>query len=72
MLSGVPRGSVLGPLLFRVLINYLCSAVRYSKYLLFADDVKIYRYIKSPYDNWLLQSDINSVPSEVYFKLFFF
>jgi hypothetical protein len=30
------------PLLFNVFINDICDAVAYSKYLLFADDVRIY------------------------------
>jgi hypothetical protein len=52
---------VLVLLLFSVVINNLCSAVKYSNCLLFADDVKKCREIKSPYDSWLLQSDINNV-----------
>jgi len=42
VLSGVPQGNFLGPLFVIVFINDLCSAVKYSNFFLFADDVKIY------------------------------
>lgn len=41
VLSGVPQGSVLGPLLFLVYINHIASQLS-CKYKIFADDLKIY------------------------------
>jgi len=43
VLSGIPQGTVLGPLLFLIYINDLCD--NFSKLFLFADDAKIYSYI---------------------------
>jgi hypothetical protein len=59
--SGVPQGSVLGPFLFNVFINDLCNSIKHCNFLFFADDLKIFRVVKSPHVCLLFQSDINSV-----------
>jgi hypothetical protein len=61
VLSGVPQGSILGPLLFNIFINNISAKINHSKFLLFADDLKIYRNIKSAEDCKVLQVDIDAV-----------
>ena len=56
--SGVPQGSVLGPLLFTMFVNEIPSIVS-SPVLLFADDTKIFRVIRNGEDYTALQSDLD-------------
>jgi len=56
-ISGIPQGSVLGPLLFVVYINNLLDNL-HSTWLLFTDDTKLFRKITSEADAKELQKDI--------------
>ena len=60
VLSRVPQGSVLGPVLFHSFINDLPDNIR-SSVRLFADDCVLYRNIKSPIDCQILQDDLSSL-----------
>ena len=58
--SGIPQGSVLGPILFVVFINDLPRVIK-NCCKLFADDAKTYSAIQSKDDTVSLQNDINSL-----------
>jgi ribonuclease P/MRP protein subunit RPP40 len=58
--SGVPQGTVLGPLLFLCHINDLPTKVK-SSVRLFADDCLLYREINSVEDHIALQEDLSSL-----------
>ena len=56
--SEIPKGSVLGPILFVIYINDLPEIVE-SQIYLFADDTKLYRTISDINDQEILQKDLN-------------
>jgi hypothetical protein len=58
--SGVPQGSVLGPLLFLMYINDLSYHIN-CNFLLFADDLKIFHGIHSLADCQSLQKDLDLI-----------
>ena len=60
VMSGVPQGTVVAPLLFPCYINDLPENVS-SKVRLYADDVLIYNTIHSKEDYLMLQQDLNSL-----------
>ena len=62
VLSGVPEGSILGPLLFTCYVANLPDHIKTSC-LPYADDVKIFHRICSPEDACLLQADLDRLSS---------
>ena len=60
VLSGVPQGSILEPVLFLIFINDLPDNIRASARL-FADDCVLYSNINSLTDCQILQNDLNSL-----------
>ena len=60
VISGVPQGSVLGPILFLIYINDLENEIG-SNILKFADDTKMFRRVESQEDRHKLQVDLNKL-----------
>ena len=60
VLSGVPQGSILVPLLFVIYINDIDESVA-SKVLKFVDDTKIYRTVNSPAAIDSLRADLSNL-----------
>ena len=58
VVSGVPQGSVLGPVLFLIFINDLPDNIN-SRTRLFADDCTLFRQISSETNQHLLQEDLD-------------
>ena len=60
VLSGVPQGSIIGPLLFVLFINDITACLSAGTNIaIYADDTKIWRSISSNEDHLILQNDLS-------------
>jgi hypothetical protein len=61
--SGVPQGSILGPLLYAAYLYDVGKCFKYANYLMYADDTKVYMRIKDFSDCVNLQDDLHRLNS---------
>ena len=65
-LSGVPQGSVLGPLLFILYIDEIARLpLSEGTIVIYADDICLYRPIHSPHDLLVLQKDVDMLAAAI-------
>ena len=60
--SGVPQGSIIGPLLFSITVASLRPLHNNSRMIKYADDISLLHFIRCPKDD-LLQSEFNHIKS---------
>ena len=61
--SGVPQGLILGPALFLLYVNNLPEVITKSQVVMFADDTKVYKEVKSQDAGATSQQDLHSLSS---------
>ena len=72
VLSGVPQGTVLGTLLFLIMISGINKVITSSKLVSFADDTRVYSNIAKADDCNNLQYDLNSIYNRAVHNNMFF
>ena len=63
--TGIPQGSIVGPLLFLIYINDFPSASSYFNFIMYADDTTLYSNIDSPNQNNMIRLTETKINAEL-------
>ena len=61
VVSGVPQGSLLGPLFYIIFINDMFDSITVARSFTYADDTKLLMVMENSFNSVLLQEDFDEV-----------
>ena len=71
ILTGVPQGSILGPLLFIIYINDIAQSSQHFNFIIYADDTTLCSTLKVNTDATQLNMELNNVSRCVFLAVMF-